>query len=70
MRSPKLASILGYIYSLRRFRSFFVGTDGNFCRLYEGFLKHVRFLVVTKQSGFPELSPYRKQSKMQSILEK
>ena len=47
-----------------------VGTDGNFCRLYKGFLKHVRFLVVTRQSGFPELSPYRKQSKMQSILEK
>ena len=65
MLGPNLASILVYLCSLMRFRSFLVGTHDSFCR----FLKYIKFLVETRQSGFPELRPYRKQSEMQSILD-
>ena len=61
-QSPKLASISGYICSLRKFRSFLVRTNDSFCR----FLKHVRFLVKTRQSGLPEFRYNRKQWNMQS----
>ena len=66
MLSPNPASILDYICSLTRLRSFLVGTDDCFCQ----FLKYVKFLVESRQPGFPELLPHRKQSEMQSIEKK
>ena len=65
MLSQNLASILGYLYSLRSFQSFLLGAHVSFCQ----FLKHVKCFVKSRQSGFPELHPYRKQSKMQSSLD-
>mgnify|MGYP001796175251 CR=1 FL=1 len=65
MLSENLASILGYPYSLRRFQSFLIGTHISFCQ----FLKQVKCFVESRPSGFPELHPYRKQSKMQSSLD-
>ena len=53
MLGPNLASILVYLCSLMSFRSFLVGTHDSFCR----FLKYIKFLVETRQSGFPELRP-------------
>ena len=41
------------------------GLNGSFC----WFLKHVKFLVKARQSGLPESSRYRKQSKILSILD-
>ena len=46
MLSPNLASILGYLCSLRRYLSFFVGTLDSCFR----FLKHITFLVGTRQT--------------------
>ena len=46
-----------------RFQSFSVET-------HESFPKHIKFFVKTRQSGLPELRPYRKQSAMQSTFEK
>ena len=51
MQSLNLAYILDYLCSLRRFRSFLVGTHDSFCR----FLKYVKFLVETRQSGFQKI---------------
>ena len=65
MLSPNLASILCYLSSLRRYWSSFIGTLDNCSRL----LKHVMFLVKTRQSDFAELRPFRKQSEMQEILD-
>ena len=56
-----LSPNLGYICVLRRFRCFFVGNHDSFCR----FLKHVKVLVETSQSGFTKLRPYRQQLEMQ-----
>ena len=47
MLSPNLASISGYRCSLRKCCSCFIGTLDRFSR----FLKHVTFLVKTKQSN-------------------
>ena len=56
MLSPNLAFILCYLCSLRRYWSFFVGTLDSCSR----FLKHVMFLVETRQSDIAELRPFRK----------
>ena len=53
----------GLYMFLRRFRSFLGGPNGSFC----WFLKHVKFLVKTRQSGLPELHRYRKRLKILSI---
>ena len=66
MLSQNLASTLGYPCSLRRFKPFFAGTHDSFW----WFLKYFKFFGKTMQSGFQELRPYCKQSKIQSILEK
>ena len=65
MLSPNLASILCYLCSLMRCWSFFVGTLDRCSR----FLKHVTFLLETRQSNFAELCPFRRQSEMQKILD-
>ena len=44
MLSPNPASVLDYICSLTRLRSFIVGTDDCFCQ----FLKYVKFLVESR----------------------
>ena len=64
-QSKSSLPILGYLCSLSRYWSFFVGTLDSCSRL----LKHFTFLVETRQSDFAELNPFRKQSEMQTILD-
>ena len=59
MLSPNLASILCFLCSQWRYWSFFVGTLDS----RSMFLKHLTFLVETRQNDFAELRPFRKQSK-------
>ena len=50
MLSPNMAFILGYLCSLSILQTLLVGTDDEiFCQ----FLKYVRILVATYQTGFP-----------------
>ena len=65
MLGPDLASILYYLCSLTRLRTFLVGTHDSLCWI----LKYVKILVESRHSGFPELRPYRKQSEKLSILD-
>ena len=65
MLSPNIASILCYHCSLGGYWSFFVETLDSCSR----FLKHIMFLVETRQSDFAELRPFRRQSETQWILD-
>ena len=65
MLNLNMACILCYLNYVRRYWSFFVGTLDSCSR----FLKHVTFLVKTRQYDFAELRPLCKQSEMQQILD-
>ena len=64
-----VASISGLFFGLSLFLMkvsvSLVGTHDHFC----WFLKYIKFLVETRQSGLPELRPDHEQSEMQCILD-
>ena len=63
MLSLNMASILDYLCSLTRFWSFPVGAHDSFCR----FLKCVKFMVETRQSGSLKVRPYHNNRKSNQL---